>query len=47
MIAARLKKITAEFGPESVLPYSYAGNWEAGVWVDGPAILSSARCLAA
>jgi anaerobic selenocysteine-containing dehydrogenase len=25
-IAARLKKITAEFGPESVLPYSYAGT---------------------
>ena len=25
-IAARLKKIAAEFGPESVLPYSYAGT---------------------
>jgi anaerobic selenocysteine-containing dehydrogenase len=25
-IAARLTKITAEFGPESVLPYSYAGT---------------------
>jgi len=25
-IAARLKSITAEFGPESVLPYSYAGT---------------------
>ncbi|HUA57330.1 MAG TPA: molybdopterin-dependent oxidoreductase [Verrucomicrobiae bacterium] len=25
-IAARLKSIAAEFGPESVLPYSYAGN---------------------
>src|SRR6202453_40872 len=26
LIAARLTKITAEFGPESVLPYSYAGT---------------------
>jgi anaerobic selenocysteine-containing dehydrogenase len=25
-VAARLKKIAAEFGPESVLPYSYAGT---------------------
>src|SRR5437763_3910339 len=25
-IAARLKKIAAEFGPESILPYSYAGT---------------------
>jgi anaerobic selenocysteine-containing dehydrogenase len=25
-IAARLKKISAEFGPESILPYSYAGT---------------------
>lgn len=25
-IAARLKKVSDEFGPESVLPYSYAGN---------------------
>jgi anaerobic selenocysteine-containing dehydrogenase len=25
-IAAKLKKIAAEFGPESVLPYSYAGT---------------------
>lgn len=25
-IAARLKKVADEFGPESVLPYSYAGN---------------------
>ena len=25
-IAARLKKIAADFGPEAVLPYSYAGN---------------------
>ncbi len=25
-IAARLKAVTAEFGPESVLPYSYAGT---------------------
>src|SRR5580692_1499978 len=26
VVAARLKKIAAEFGPESVLPYSYAGT---------------------
>jgi anaerobic selenocysteine-containing dehydrogenase len=25
-VAARLKKIAAEFGPESILPYSYAGT---------------------
>jgi anaerobic selenocysteine-containing dehydrogenase len=25
-VAARLKKVAAEFGPESVLPYSYAGT---------------------
>src|SRR5215813_8984958 len=25
-IAARLKAAAAEFGPESILPYSYAGN---------------------
>ncbi|HEX3373085.1 MAG TPA: molybdopterin-dependent oxidoreductase [Edaphobacter sp.] len=26
LVAARLKKIAAEFGPESILPYSYAGT---------------------
>ena len=26
LIAARLKRIAAEFGPESILPYSYAGT---------------------
>ncbi len=28
-IAARLQEISAKFGPESVLPYSYAGNMAA------------------
>jgi len=40
-IAARLKRVADEFGPESILPYSYAGTiGRAGIRIDGPAILS-------
>ena len=40
-IAARLQQISDTHGPESILPYSYAGTIGVlGIWVDGPAVLS-------
>ena len=47
-IAEKFKRTAEEFGPESILPYSYAGDaWAARLWLDRPALLPSAGSVAA
>ena len=47
-IVRRLKQISAEFGPEAILPYSYGGNIaRAQRRIDGPPLLPSPGRVAA